>query len=84
MRIYAAADIHARPERVRTVTEAVARLRPDLVALAGDLCHFRRPEALLDRFAALPVPIVAVRGATPIRGASKACSPAIRTSRPCI
>lgn len=62
MRIYAAADLHARPERLRRVSEAVAVLRPDLLVLAGDICQYRRPAAVLTRLSALGVPILAVRG----------------------
>ena len=62
MRIYAAADLHARPERLRRVSEAVAVLRPDLLVLAGDICQYRRPAEMLDRLNALGLPVLAVRG----------------------
>ncbi len=64
MRLYAVADIHARQERLRRIRDTVADLAPDVLVIAGDLCQFRKPEALLDLFDELPVPILAVRGNT--------------------
>ena len=64
MRIYAVADIHAREKRLRHIRDTVAGMAPDILVIAGDLCQFRKPEALLDQFEELPVPILAVRGNT--------------------
>ena len=64
MRIYAVADIHAREERLRRIRDTVARVLPDVLVIAGDICQFRKPERVLDLFDELPVPILAVRGNT--------------------
>ena len=48
MRLYAVADIHARQERLRRIRDTVADLAPDVLVIAGDLCQFRQPEALLE------------------------------------
>ena len=62
MLIYAAADIHGRWDRVQTILANVARHRPDVLVLAGDLCAWWRPHALQELVTSLSIPILAVGG----------------------
>ncbi len=69
MRIFAVADIHARFDRLRRIRETLADAAADVLVIAGDLCQFRRqPEALLDQFEEVTVPVLAIRGnSDPVR-----------------
>jgi Icc-related predicted phosphoesterase len=63
MRIFAVADIHARFDRLHRIRETLADTAVDVLVIAGDLCRLRRkPEALLDQFEELTVPMLAIRG----------------------
>ncbi len=62
MKIYAAADIHARPARLETICETVARVSADVLVVAGDISRRTLPPEKLRALEALPVPVLAVRG----------------------
>jgi uncharacterized protein len=67
IRIAAAGDIHASPERRTEIEEAFARLRgqADIVLLAGDLTTYGEPEqaaVVADACRCLGIPVVAVLG----------------------
>jgi Icc-related predicted phosphoesterase len=64
MRIYAIADMHGKDALYRVALEKTRELCPDLVVAAGDLGTLRRPEKALEALAALPAPVLAVRGNT--------------------
>ncbi|MCJ8501065.1 metallophosphoesterase family protein [Desulfatitalea alkaliphila] len=64
MRLLAVADLHAKPERLIRLAEAVARHRPDLLVVAGDICNFLRPRPVYARLDALGLPVLTVRGNT--------------------
>ncbi len=59
MRIYAAADIHGRAARIKSVKEQVKKLSPDAVVLAGDITN---SVADLSQLKDLPAPVLAIRG----------------------
>ena len=62
MLIYAAADIHGRPERFAAIEAHVAAHRPDVLVLAGDISRRCRPEAVLEPLSRFPLTIFLVRG----------------------
>jgi hypothetical protein len=62
MRLYAVADVHARAARLDRLGEAVARLGPDAVVIAGDVTAYLDPDPVIARLARLPVPVLVVRG----------------------
>jgi Icc-related predicted phosphoesterase len=62
MRIFATADLHGRPERIRAVREAVARLRPDVLVLAGDLTHSGRGREALELLELPDLLVIAIPG----------------------
>ncbi|MDX2452148.1 metallophosphoesterase family protein, partial [Desulfosarcina sp.] len=62
MLIYAAADIHGHPRRIRRLSSQVAAHRPDILLLAGDLSRRRQPEVTLDRLNRLGLPVLLIRG----------------------
>lgn len=62
MLIFAAADLHGRPERVAAVETHVAAHRPNLLILAGDLSRRMRPDKVAGPLSRLPVPTFFIRG----------------------
>ncbi|MBR9982843.1 MAG: metallophosphoesterase family protein [Desulfatitalea sp.] len=62
MRLYAVADIHAKPERLDRIQSAVKKYSPDLLVMAGDICNYVQPRAVFSRLNALTVPVLAIRG----------------------
>jgi hypothetical protein len=62
MRIYAVADLHGVAERVAWVRDNAARLKPDLLVVAGDAIQRRRPAATLSALAELGLPVLLVAG----------------------
>lgn len=64
MKIYAVADIHARQQRLDSITANVKQLSPDLVVVAGDLTSYRAAPFVVQHLADLPVPVFAIRGNT--------------------
>ena len=62
MLIYAAADIHGRPERLAAGESHVAAHRPDLLILAGDLSRHMRPDEVAGPLSLLALPTFFIRG----------------------
>ena len=62
MRIYAAADIHANDERVAHIRSVISRHSPDALVLAGDVISYFRPRPVFEKFNAMGVPVLMVRG----------------------
>jgi len=62
MRIYAAADIHGRAARIKSVKEQVKKLSPDAVVLAGDITNSLHPLADVVQLTDVPAPVLAIRG----------------------
>jgi Icc-related predicted phosphoesterase len=62
MNIYAVADLHGRRERLDRIGSHAARLRPDVVVIAGDITGQGDHDALLHRLNDLPAPLLTVRG----------------------
>ncbi len=62
MRIYATADLHGKPERIRAVREALDRLRPDVFILAGDLTHSGRGREALELLEVPGLLVLAIPG----------------------
>lgn len=65
--IYAVADLHGRRDAVRSVRENVARHRPDVIVVAGDITGLFRPSATVEALAGLDMPVLAVRGNSDLR-----------------
>lgn len=63
MRIYAAADLHGRPERFDLIRTQALRTGAGLIIIAGDIAsHWFRQST--DNLSSMPVPVFAVRGNT--------------------
>jgi Icc-related predicted phosphoesterase len=62
--LYAAADLHGRQTGIDIVTRQASRSEVQAVVLAGDVVHYHRGHAVMERLAALPKPVYAVRGNT--------------------
>ncbi|MFO7754272.1 MAG: metallophosphoesterase family protein [Desulfobacteraceae bacterium] len=62
MRIYAAADIHSKSERMERIESVIEKFRPDLFVAAGDITSFFNYKETLSRLNRLPVPVFAVLG----------------------
>ncbi len=62
MRIYALADIHGKPERIRLVERTTEQLRPQVVIIAGDLTHAGRGREALQLLHTLPALVLAIPG----------------------
>lgn len=62
MLIYAAADIHGHPRRIRRLRRQIAVHRPDILLLAGDISRRWQPEVILDRLNRLGLPVLLIRG----------------------
>ena len=62
MLILAAADLHGKAHKLAYLDEAAARLRPDVVVLAGDLTGYVRSGHTVAALGRLSAPVLAVRG----------------------
>lgn len=62
MRIFAAADLHARPGRIDNVCHCVASHFPDVLVIAGDISNYRNPHSVLGRLNDLGIPVLLIRG----------------------
>jgi Icc-related predicted phosphoesterase len=49
MRIYAAADIHGKPEYIETLSQVSKKFKPDVIVLAGDITQYFRWRSTLDQ-----------------------------------
>ncbi len=62
MNIYAVADVHGRPERLERIGSHAARMRPDVIVIAGDITGRGNHDAQLGQLNDLPAPVLIVRG----------------------
>ena len=62
MRIYAVADIHGRQDKMALIRENIAKFKPDVLVVAGDITHPARPQAAISQIGELPLPVLAIRG----------------------
>ena len=62
MLIYAVADIHADPERIKKIRHIVSSRQPDVLVVAGDAVSYIRPGPVFERFNSMGVPVLMVRG----------------------
>jgi len=67
MRIYAVADIHGRPDRMRLIKKNTIKLKPDVLIIAGDITHFTHPVSTIARLNDMPVSVLAIRGNTDLK-----------------
>lgn len=61
MLIYAAADIHGHPRRIRHLKRQIADHRPDVLVLAGDISRRWQPHTVLDGLNRLGLPVLVIR-----------------------
>jgi len=62
IRLYAVADIHGNPQRLKTVAQVVRDRQPHLLILAGDILNYPPDEGTIHFFDHLNVPTFVVRG----------------------
>jgi len=72
-RVYAAADIHGKKDRIERVRNNVASLKADLLVLAGDITNFISPLDVLLRVNDLALPVLLVRGNSDFRRVDDLC-----------
>ncbi len=64
MRIYAVADIHSKPEKLKLIQDTVRRLTPDVLVAAGDIARYFGSDTVLAELNDLGIPVLIVRGNT--------------------
>jgi uncharacterized protein len=62
VRIYAAADLHAKTSRIDRVCSSVVSHDPDVIVIAGDISNYLNPGGVLTRLSELRLPVLVVRG----------------------
>lgn len=62
MRIYAVADIHGKPEKIKRITAVIRHRMPDILVIAGDISGLFSPLNSLALLKEIPIPILCVRG----------------------
>jgi hypothetical protein len=62
MRIYAAADIHGKKEKIRVIRRSITRYSPDLVILAGDISGRFNMESTVRELETMGVDLLFVAG----------------------
>jgi Icc-related predicted phosphoesterase len=62
MLIYAAADIHGHPYRMRSIEKQVAAHQPDVVVLAGDISGRCELDGMLEALKRLALPVLMIYG----------------------
>ena len=71
LKIYAAADVHGRLDRIDTIMAVSQRVQPDLVILAGDITNYLNQTRPLKHLAKLPCPIFCIRGNSDFKSCEK-------------
>jgi len=64
MRIYAVADIHGQPDKIKLILANTLQLNPDVLVVAGDIASYTGSAEILAQLNDIPVPVLAVRGNT--------------------
>ncbi|MBN1613032.1 MAG: metallophosphoesterase family protein [Deltaproteobacteria bacterium] len=64
MRILSVADTHGCLKRLAFIRDRIEALKPDVLAIAGDITAFGNPSDYLDRLNDLALPVLLVRGNT--------------------
>ena len=71
MRIYATADIHGKNDKLTVIKKNIARHRPDLLVMAGDIFNFIISRSVINVLSAIKIPILGVRGNSDLRWCEK-------------
>jgi Icc-related predicted phosphoesterase len=64
MRIYAVADIHGKPAKIKRIHKVLLDLKPDALIVAGDITNYFNSTDVVGQLNHMPVPVLAVRGNT--------------------
>lgn len=64
MRIYAVADIHGKPARIKAIHKVLFELKPDALIVAGDITNYFNSTGVVEQLNHMPVPVLAIRGNT--------------------
>jgi Icc-related predicted phosphoesterase len=67
MRIYAVADIHGKPAKIKRIHKVLLDLKPDALIVAGDITNYFNSSAVVEQLNHMPVPVLAVRGNTDLK-----------------
>ena len=60
-RIYAVADIHGKPARIKRVHKVLLELNPDALIVAGDITNYFNSTDVVEQLNHMPVPVLAIR-----------------------
>jgi Icc-related predicted phosphoesterase len=71
MRIYAVADIHGKPDRIKKLKNVMSQENPDILIIAGDITNYFSPRKTLEKLKDIPVPILCVRGNSDLKPLEK-------------
>ncbi len=71
MRIYATADIHGENDKLTVIKKNIARHRPDLLVMAGDIFNFIISRSVIDVLSGIKIPILGVRGNSDLKWCEK-------------
>ncbi len=62
MKIYAVADIHGLPDKLKLIKQTLTNTIIDVLVIAGDFSRYINPELIIKQLNNLPVPVLLVRG----------------------
>ena len=73
IKVYAAADLHAKQERIERLRSNISILKPDLLVLAGDVTNFIRASDTLGALNSLDLPVLMIRGNSDLKQVEYLC-----------
>jgi len=73
IRVYAAADLHGKQDRIERLQRNLSILKPDILVLAGDITNFIRARDTLGKLDSLALPILMIRGNSDLKHVEHLC-----------
>ncbi len=69
--LYAAADIHGKPQRINTLKQVARRFNPNAIVLAGDITQYMGWKSTRDQLSQLEFPVFFIRGNSDFKSAAR-------------
>ncbi len=73
IRVYAAADLHGKQDRIERLQSNLSILKPDLLVLAGDVTNFVRVGNTFVKLNSLGIPVLIIRGNSDLKHVDRLC-----------
>jgi len=73
IRVYAAADLHGKKERIERLKNNLSILKPDILVLAGDISNIFHARQTLATLNSLALPVLLVRGNSDLKQVESLC-----------